>query len=230
MNIIRYFKSLFSLFYPPLCVGCADALLTHEGCFCSECLENLPTTASHLHPENPAKERLAGKIPIERATAYLYYNKEGLGQKTVAEIKYHGNQKLGRWMGTHLAQEILPSGFFDGIDFLIPVPLHPKKLRQRGFNQAERLAQGISEITHIPVETTNLYRGRANETQTKKSLYERWKNTQGIFQIHDTQSFENKHLLLIDDVLTTGSTLEACAQALLKTKNVQISVLTLAIA
>jgi ComF family protein len=230
MNINQYFKSLLSLFYPPLCVGCSDALLNSETYFCAECLKKLPVTDYHLQTENPAKERLAGKIPVERATAYLYYNKEGLGQKTVAEIKYHGNQQLGSWVGERLAQNLLPSGFFEGIDFLVPVPLHPKKMRKRGFNQAEAIALGISKITQIPLETTILYRGRANETQTKKSLYERWKNTQGIFQIVDNQLFEDKHLLLIDDVLTTGSTLEACAQALIKTKNVRISILTLAIA
>jgi ComF family protein len=213
MKRINWFKSLLSLFYPPLCVGCSEALLTDENFFCPGCLLKLPKTNYHLPADNPAFDRFAGKIPVQKATAYLYYNKNGLGQKTVAAIKYRGNIYLGKWIGSYMAEDLLASGFFDGIDWIIPVPLHTQKLRKRGFNQSEVIARGISEVTGIPVETQSLYRGQANESQTKKGIYERWKNTQGIFQLHDTGLFENKHLLLVDDVLTTGATLEACAQA-----------------
>jgi ComF family protein len=160
----------------------------------------------------------------------LYYNKQGLGQKLVAAIKYQGNIALGEWIGASLAEELLSSGFFEGIDYLIPVPLHKKKQWKRGFNQSETLAKGISAITGIPIDRNNLYRAKANVSQTRKGTYERWKNTLNIFQVRDVNSFKNKHLLLLDDVLTTGSTLEACARALLQCENARLSVLTLAIA
>jgi ComF family protein len=230
MDIINGFKNLISLFYPQLCVGCSDALVGSEQFFCPECFSKLPKTHYRSHQDNTAFDRFLGKVPIQKAAAYLYYNKDGLGQKTVAEIKYRGNIQLGKWIGAHLAADLLPSGFFEDMDFILPVPLHKKKLRKRGFNQSEIVAQGISGVTGIPVETHNLYRSQANVSQTRKGVYDRWKNTQGIFEVKNIESVENKHLLLVDDVLTTGSTLEACAQALLKCRNVKISILTLAIA
>ncbi|MDR1737337.1 MAG: ComF family protein [Candidatus Symbiothrix sp.] len=229
MNLKKLWRDFIALFYPDLCVGCASALVGDEQFFCSECLPKLPVTSFHRQADNLAYERLAGKIPVIRAAAYFHYNKTGLGQKTVADVKYHGNIALGRWAGNRLAQEWLSSGFFADIDYLIPVPLHPKKRHQRGFNQSEVIAQGISTVTQIPVDTVNLYRSQANETQTRKGLYERWKNTQNIFCIRNNTQFVGKHVMLIDDVLTTGSTLEACAKALLETPDIRISVLTLAV-
>jgi ComF family protein len=230
MKLINLFKNLFSIFYPKLCVGCSEALIEDEHFFCLSCLLKLPKTNYHLNRSNRAYDRLLGKIPIVKATSFFYYNKAGLGQKLVAAIKYHGNIYLGKWIGEYMAKEMLPSGFFQNIDFIVPVPLHGKKLRKRGFNQSEVVAQGISNITDIPMETKSLYRRNANVSQTTKGVYERWKNTQGIFDLKKINSFENKHVLLVDDVLTTGATLEACAEALLKCKNLKISIFTLAIA
>lgn len=230
MKIASLFNHLISLIYPPLCTGCAEALLGNERFFCSECLAALPETGYVSHRDNSAYERLMGRFPVEKVQSYLYYNKRGLGQRIVADIKYRGNGALGEWMGSRLAGDLLPSGFFSGIDFLVPVPLHRKKQRTRGFNQSEAIARGISKVTAIPLDTKMLYRAQANLSQTRKGIYERWKNTQGIFAVRDTELFAGKHLLLVDDVLTTGSTLEACAEALLQCKGSRISVLTLAIA
>ena len=224
------FQNSISLFYPPLCVGCSEALLANEKFLCSECFADLPKTNYHLFKDNRAYEQLSIRFPVQRATAYLYYNKQGLGQKLIASVKYRGDIALGEWLGAFLAEDILPSGFFEGIDGLIPVPLHKKKQRKRGFNQSEALAKGITAGTGIPMDTTILYRAKANVSQTSKGVYERWKNTKDIFQVKDAEQFKNKHWLLIDDVLTTGSTLEACAQALLQCEGVRISVLALAIA
>jgi ComF family protein len=171
-----------------------------------------------------------GKVPIEKATSYLYYNKAGIGQKLVAEIKYKGNIYLGEWFGQYIAKDLCKSDFFDGIDYLVPVPLHPQKYRKRGFNQSEILAQGVASVTHIPLDSRNLYRVRANVSQTRKSLYERWLNTSDIFKLKDKKLFAGKHILLIDDVLTTGSTLEACVHCLLESYGAKISLLTIAIA
>jgi ComF family protein len=183
-----------------------------------------------LNRDNLSFERFLGKVPIEKATSYLYYNKAGAGQKIVAEIKYKGNIYFGEWFGQYLAKDLQKKGFFDGIDYLIPVPLHAQKYRKRGFNQSEIIAQGIASVTHIPLETLNLYRTKANVSQTRKGVYERWLNTSGIFKLKDKQLFAGKHVLLIDDVLTTGSTLEACALCLLETFGTKISLLTIAIA
>ena len=229
MKGTNVFQSLISLFYPPLCAGCSEALLANEKFLCAECFSDLPKTNYHVIKDNRAYEQLSIRFPVQRASSYLYYNKQGLGQKLVAAVKYQGNVALGEWLGASLAQELLPSGFFEDIDYLVPVPLHKKKQRKRGFNQSEALAKGITSVTDIPIDMDILYRAKANVSQTRKGVYERWKNTQDIFQVKDVESFKNKHVLLIDDVLTTGSTLEACARALLQCENVRISVFTLAI-
>jgi ComF family protein len=224
----RVFQYLRDLLYPPLCVGCSEALVEGERFFCSTCLADLPKTGYHLCAENRAYERLSRRFLVQRAAAYVYYNKKGLGKKLVAAIKYRGNLALGEWASTGMAREFLASGFFEGIDCLIPVPLHEKRLRARGFNQSEVLAQGISAVTGIPIEKNGIYRVRHNVSQTTKGILERWENTRDLFQVRDAELLNNKHVLLIDDVLTTGSTAEACAQALLQCKNTRVSVLTLA--
>ncbi|GHT76997.1 amidophosphoribosyltransferase [Bacteroidia bacterium] len=203
--------------------------MEEEAFLCLSCFQKLPKTNYHHCADNPAFDRFLGKVPVCKATAYLYYNKGGLGQKLVEKIKYRGNIYLGKWLGAYLAGDMLSSGFFDDVDYLIPVPLHPHKQRQRGFNQSEVIAQGIASVTGIPVKTNILYRRKANVSQTRKGVYERWKNTEGIFDVKNSDLLPNKHVLLIDDVLTTGATLEACMQPVLKEKKVQISVLTLAI-
>ncbi|MDR1610617.1 MAG: ComF family protein [Candidatus Symbiothrix sp.] len=230
MNLKKTIQAFVSLFYPKLCVICGNPLVADENHFCLECFLKLPKTNYHLNPDNQATDRFAGKIPLVKGASYLYYNKGGTGQKLIAEIKYKDNRHLGEWMGALLAKEWLSSGFFRDIDCLIPVPLHPSKERKRGFNQAEMIALGIAHVTGIQVNTKNVFRKKANTTQTKKGLFERWKNTKDLFEVKDLDFFKNKHILIVDDVLTTGSTLESVAQSILKAKEVKISLLCLAIA
>jgi len=229
MNIKTLLANFVSLIYPELCVICGEPLIENEKFFCFACFLRLPRTNYHLIPENKAIERLAGKVSLEKASSYFYYNKGGIAQKLIAEIKYKGNRNLGEWMGAYIAKDIISSGFFQGIDYLVPVPLHQSKEKKRGFNQAEKIAGGIARVTKIPLEANNIFRGKANTSQTKKGIFERWKNTQNLFNQKDSELFKKKHILLIDDVLTTGSTLEAVAQSLLKSHEVKISILTLAI-
>ena len=229
MKIKTLLANFFSLLYPRLCVICEEPLIENEEFFCFACFLRLPKTHYHLIPENQAIERFSGRISLEKASSYFYYSKGGVAQKLIAEIKYRDNKNLGEWIGEYLANDMVSSGFFQGIDYLVPVPLHRSKEKKRGFNQAEKIALGISQATKIPVETNNVFREKANSTQTRKGRFERWKNTQNVFNLKDMELFNEKHILLIDDVLTTGSTLEALAQSLLKSKGIKISILTLAI-
>ena len=229
MKIKTLLANFVSLLYPELCVICGEPLMENEKFFCFACFLKLPRTHYHLIPENQAIERLAGKVSLEKASAYFYYNKGGIAQKLIAEIKYRGNRNLGEWIGRYLAEDMISSGFFQGIDYLLPVPLHRSKEKKRGFNQAEKIAEGIAQATKIPIETGNVFRTKANTSQTNKGVFDRWRNTQNLFTLKDPKLFEGKHILLIDDVLTTGATLEALAQSLLKSNGVKISILTLAI-
>jgi len=229
MKIKNLLANFVSLLYPKLCVVCGEPLVENEKFFCFACYLRLPRTNYHLMHENQAIERLAGKISLEKASSYFYYNKGGIAQKLIAEIKYRGNQQLGEWMGSHLAKDMISSGFFQGIDYMVPVPLHRSKEKKRGFNQAEKIAAGISQVTKIPIETANVFRAKANTTQTRKGLFDRWKNTLNLFQLNNPALFKEKHVLIIDDVLTTGSTVESVAQSLLKSPGIKISLLTLAI-
>jgi len=229
MRIKTLLANFFSLLYPELCVICGEPLVESEKFFCLSCFLKLPKTNYHLIPENPAIERLAGKVSLEKASSYFYYSKGGIAQKLIAEIKYKGNRNLGEWIGSYIAKDMISRGFFQEIDYLLPVPLHRSKEKKRGFNQAEKIAEGIAQVTNIPIETNNVFRIKANTSQTKKGVFERWRNTVDLFHVNNPDLFNGKHILLIDDVLTTGSTLEAVTQSLLKSQGVKISILTLAI-
>ena len=229
MKFKTLLTNLVSLLYPDLCVICGEPLIENEKYFCFACFFKLPRTNYHFIPENQTIERFAGKVSLAKASSYLYYNKGGIAQKLIAEIKYKGNQNLGIWIGSYLANDMISSGFFQGIDYLLPVPLHRAKEKKRGFNQAEKLARGISQVTKIPLETINIFREKSNTSQTRKGLFDRWMNTRNLFQLKNPDLYNKKHILLIDDVLTTGSTLEAVTQSLLKSQDVKISILTLAI-
>jgi ComF family protein len=229
MNLKKLFASLLSLLYPKLCIICDELLMEQESFFCLACFLKLPKTNYHLIANNRSVERLSGRFSFVKATSYFYYNKGGLTQKLIAEIKYRGNRHLGEWIGSYLAKDLISSDFFQDVDYLVPIPLHRSKEKKRGFNQAEKIAKGIAQVTGIPMEVSNVFREQANTSQTKKAVFERWQNTQNIFNLKDTELFSKKHILLIDDVLTTGSTLEAVARSVLKSAEVKISILTLAI-
>ena len=230
MNLKTLGNYLLSLFYPEECIVCKNILIEGEEYLCLHCLHKLPKTNHHLCPDNAASKNLIGKVVFKTATGYLFYSKGGLSQSIIAEIKYKGNRRFGAWIGAYLASDIKDSGFFNDIDLLVPIPLHKKKLRKRGFNQAEIIAQGISDTTDIPIDTNGLQRAIANPTQTRKGSFERWLNTKDIFVIEDADCFKNKHILLIDDVFTTGSTIEAAIDVINKEcENVEVSVLALAL-
>jgi len=227
---INPFDDFINLLFPDLCILCGRALQKNEHQLCLSCLHDIPKTNYHLIEGNPIEKRFWGKVPIFRATSYFFFQKGSSFQKLLHILKYKGNKEIGELLGKYAAIDLLDSPDFTSIDFIIPVPLHPKKYKLRGYNQSEWISKGISEILNKPLDTTTLLRVRENPTQTKKTVFERFENTEGIFELSNTTLLAGKHVLLVDDVLTTGSTLEACARALLETQGIKISIFTLAVA
>lgn len=221
--------AFLDLLFPRLCAVCGMNLSASEEYLCVDCLAHLPKTGFHLFPDNDVAKRFWGKIELERASAFFYYAKGSDFDKILYELKYRGVKELGRTMGRCMATELLSSGFFTGIDVIVPVPLHPDKKKLRGYNQSDWIAFGISSVTGIPVDTTVIRRTVANPTQTHKSALERWENVQGIFEVVDASALEDKHILLIDDVLTTGSTIMSCASSIRDVRGVKFSILALAV-
>jgi len=224
------FTCLLDLLYPNLCVICNESLVRGEELICFHCLHQMPKTNYHLELDNTVEKRFWGKVPVYRATSYFHFYKGSPFQQLLHELKYRGNKEIGRVMGRFAGVDLLDTDDFASIDVIVPVPLHPKKQLKRGYNQSEWIARGLSEALNKPVDATHLTRIKENATQTKKSVFERYQNTQGIFALNDVTVFEKKHVLLVDDVLTTGSTLEACALALMESNFVKVSVFTLALA
>jgi len=216
--------------YPNLCLVCNENLLKTETCICIKCLCEIPKTNFHLVADNPIEKKFWGKVLIYRGTAYFYFQKGSPFQKTLHALKYKNNREVGEVLGKYAASDLLESADFESVDVIIPVPLHPQKYRKRGYNQSELIGNGLSLVMNKPQNTTTLIRVKENMTQTKKSVFERYANTEGIFEITDTNTLIGKHILLVDDVLTTGSTLEACISALLQIEGVRVSVFTLAVA
>jgi ComF family protein len=224
------FVDLFNLFYPDLCLVCGANLLRSEQHICVSCLYGIPKTNFHLLHDNLIEKRFWGKVPVSRSTAFFFFQKGSPFQKLLHCLKYKGNKEIGEILGKYAAVDLLESPDFTSIDVIIPVPLHPQKYKQRGYNQSEWIGKGLSVILDKPQDTTSLVRVRENTTQTKKTVYERYENTDGIFELSDKTTLIGKHVLLVDDVLTTGSTLEACIKALLGIEGIQISIFALAIA
>lgn len=224
------FRSFLSLFFPDLCIVCHNRLNDAEKHICITCLTQLPKTNYHDQPDNRLEEYLAGRFPFQRIAAFAYFVKGGSMQSIIHELKYKNNPDIGYTMGLLYGSDIAISSFCSNIDYIIPVPLHPKRMKQRGYNQSEEIAKGISSETGIAIDTTTLIRSKNNPSQTKNNRIERWKNVEEIFELTNKEIFRDKHILLIDDVITTGSTIEACAKEILKCKDVKISIAALAVA
>ncbi len=219
-----------SLLFPRLCYGCGTQLLRNESLICTECLVVIPRTDFHFVDDNPVAKLFWGRCPLEKAAAFSGYNKGSRIRNLIHSLKYKGVREIGPELGRLYGSSLKDSGFCAGIDIIIPVPLHPARRRRRGFNQSELIASGISEVTGIPVDAYSLRRITPTSTQTRRSRYDRWMNVEGVFNIENPEKMTDKHILLVDDVITTGSTIEACANELLKAGNVKISVAAIAYA
>lgn len=229
-RVMEWCRSLARMISPAKCCVCGMVLPADEECICHKCNSELPRTNLHLQPDNRVEKMFWGKVPIVRATSYFYYHRGGDFRLIVHRMKYSGHKEYGQVLGRIMATELKESGFFDGIDGLVPVPLHPDKLKKRGYNQSEWLARGVSQVTGIPLMTDAVKRSLYTETQTRKTKVERWENVNGIFTLNTSVDLSGKHLLIIDDVLTTGATTTACADAFQQVPDIRISVLTLALA
>jgi len=224
------FNYIIDLFFPKVCAGCHTILITNETVFCTNCRHELPLTQYHLDPKNEAVKKFYGKIAIEHASALLYFNKKGIVQELIHNLKYKGHEEigtvLGNWYMEDLKELILETPF----DVVIPVPLHPKKFRERGYNQVTTFGKALAKGLKINYNDTVLYRKKYSKTQSKKNLIGRSENIENIFDVLFTEENQNKHFLIVDDVLTTGATLEACSKALLKIPGAKISIVCMAMA
>ena len=222
------FLDLLHLLFPATCTGCILPLVSGEILICSSCLHGLPYTDHHLNPDNLVARQFWGRIPCHAAMSMLFFKKAGTVQQLIHHLKYSDQPELGIRMGILLGERLLSAPLYQGIDLLIPVPLHKKRLKKRGYNQSYSIAQGISQVLKVPISTQHLLRKMATDSQTSKGRLLRFENMSTAFEIQHPEELTNQHLLLIDDVLTTGATLEACGIALLQARPEKISIATLA--
>lgn len=222
---------LLRLFYPRLCLLCENPLVEGEEQICLHCLADLPRTRYHLRENNPVEQLFMGKIPYRHASAFLRYEKGGAVQRLIHALKYHDNPEMGYRLGAWAARELqADNSLLCQADLIVPVPLHPRKERKRGYNQAEEIARALGACWQIPVAPHALSRTRFTDTQTRRSVYNRWQNVQEIFTALDRRLLENKHILLVDDVITTGSTLAAAAAPLVAIPGASVSFFAIAVA
>ncbi len=228
MNFFRkYFESFVSLFYPNYCLACKVSLLGNEKILCTACRHDLPETGYYKSIENPVSNLFWGRIPVAYATSLLFFEKGGKYQTLIHELKYRGKKDVGKFLGNLLGFALKDTNF-DETDVIVSIPLHKAKLRRRGFNQSDIIAQGISEITGKPLVKNVLIRKVDTKSQTSHKRYARWENVEGIFECQKPHLIKDKHVLLIDDVVTTGATLEAAGNAILKVEGVTLSIATTA--
>ena len=222
------FQSLINLFFPRVCSGCNSILLTEETVICTTCRHEIPLTQFHHNPNNEAISKFYGKVPIEFAAALFYFQKKGIVQEMIHKLKYKGHEEIGTAIGFWYAEELKSLPQIKTVDCIIPVPLHPKKLRERGYNQVTTFAKTLSESLNISYNERVLVRNIYSKTQTKKSMLKRSELNTAVFDVHFGDSMIGKHFLLIDDVITTGATLEMCSRALLKIPGAKVSIVCMA--
>lgn len=223
-------EAVTHLFFPHTCSGCSTDVMDEASMLCIKCSASLPETNFHLHANNPIEKLFWGRLPLANATAQYYFTKESLIQHLMHQLKYKGNKELGLQLGRMMGQQLVQSNRFMDVDALIPLPLFPSKEKKRGYNQATVLCEGMSEVMNIPVIKDAVIRTEYTETQTKKGRIARWQNMENKFELKNIDKIKTKHLLLVDDVITTGATLESCGNALLQAENVRLSIATLCFA
>lgn len=222
-------ESILHLLFPHVCAGCSTDTITLEHYLCAQCISSLPQTHFEKHSDNPLEKIFWGRLPIVAATARYYFTKHSQLQELMHLLKYKGQKELGFYLGQLLGNALADTGRFNEVDALVPLPLFADKEQRRGYNQSLLLCEGIADVWQRPIIKNAVARIYPTESQTKKNRIERWQNMQDRFQLKDPAIVSNKHILLIDDVVTTGATLEACGQVLLQGENTRLSIATLCI-
>ncbi len=228
--LFGYLSDFFSLFYPELCQACGNALYKGEEVICLFCRHHLPYTNYHLEADNKVAKAFWGRVQIEAAASCLYFKKGTRVQHLLHQLKYKGKKEVGITLGVMYGRQLKKADVFSNIDMIVPVPLHNKKEAKRGYNQSAVFAEGLASSMGVKHAPLLLERISETETQTKKSRYNRFENMNNVFRLKDPEAVCGKHVLFVDDVITTGATLEACAQELLLVKNVRVSIATIAFA
>lgn len=227
---MKLFKHLINLLFPRVCAACGNLLLEGENTVCTTCRFLLPKTGYELHPDNPLAQIFYGQMPFNAVMAEFFFSKTGKVQHLIHGLKYHHCRENGIFLGQEIGKSLQKAPNYQGIDFIVPIPLHPKKEKIRGYNQSHVIAEGISEIMNIPIAENCLVRSIFTATQTKKSRDERYENVKDIFELKNPEKLKGKHVLLVDDVLTTGATLMSAGKALMQSEGIKISVATVACA
>lgn len=217
-------NSVSHLLFPHNCLGCATDLLNQNDLLCAKCFTDLPETNFATAPNNPIEKTFLGRIKIEQATSSFYFTKESLLQHLMVQLKYKNNREVGLYLGKLLGHHLLQSNRFNDVEALIPLPLNDKKEYKRGYNQAEMICKGIAEVFEKPIVNNAVIRTVFTETQTHENRISRWQNMEGVFALTNEKAIVNKHVLLVDDVVTTGATLESCGAEILKTANTKLSI------
>ncbi len=216
------------LFFPHTCIGCSNDVLEYDTVLCIKCYAQLPATGFMNTEGNPVEKIFYGRIPVQQAGSAFYFTKDSVIQRLMVELKYRGNKTAGYCLGKLLGMQLAETERFNSVDAIVPLPLNPKKERKRGYNQAAIIAEGIKTVWDRPVLDKAVCRKLFTETQTQKGRIERWQNMQDVFEVVDAIALEGKHILLVDDVVTTGASLEACAVPVLKVTGVTVSIATTA--
>lgn len=221
-------KSLFNLFFPSACLGCNRFLLYREEVICTQCRHDLPMTYQHLNSENEAMLRFYGRLPVQHVSTLLYFHKKGIVQDLIHNLKYYGHEEVGTLLGNYYGKELRCCEMLQDIDSIIPIPLHKKRLHKRGYNQVTTFGKALAEQLNCTFDATLLVRSQYSKTQTFKNLMGRNEIKSHTFEVIFTELHHNKHFLLIDDVMTTGATLEAAGKALLEIPGAKISIVCMA--
>lgn len=226
---MNFFQSLLNIFYPTVCLACGSHLVQNEDIICSSCRHQLPITDFFENSNNLIENAFKGRIPIIAGTALLYYRKKGVVQELIHALKYKGHQEVGEFFGMWMGKQLVESKRFNDLDAIILVPLHPKRLKTRGYNQLTIFSDQLSKELGIPVYKDVLVKIGKSASQTNKNRFSRFEKINEYFHITDTTILEGMHVLLVDDVFTTGATLEACANEIYKTPEVRISIATMVV-
>ncbi|MEO5984996.1 MAG: phosphoribosyltransferase family protein [Ferruginibacter sp.] len=223
----QIFADTFHLFFPHTCPGCGSDLLNKTNLLCIRCITKLPHTHFAFFENNPIEKIFSGRVPVRAAHSEFYFEKNELIQHLIHRVKYGNDIDTGVYLGEITGKALLKSGRFSTVDYIIPLPLNKSKQKKRGYNQSEIICRGIHTAMNIPLMINNIIKVRKTESQTRKHRGERWNNVAGSFVVTNPNILEGKHILLVDDVITTGATIEACALAILQVRDCSLSIASL---